>query len=76
MKRHSPLYGKSWCFGSSSRPRIALIEKDSDLLETGAMGIGVKRCERLPSNGSLMKAIGQNLLHSVQVVFFCYVQER
>lgn len=46
------------------------MEKDSDLLETGAMGVGVKRCELLPGNGSVIEATGRNLLSSIQVLVF------
>ena len=77
-RRNSPFFGKSCCFRSSSRPRIALalMEKDSDLPETGTEGVGLTVDERLPGKGSMIETTERNLLHSIMQVLCWYVQEK
>lgn len=74
MKRNSPFFGNSGFLQSSFRPRIALMEKDSDLSGTGTKGIGLKVCERPPGNGSIIEATERDLLHSITQVLLCYVE--
>lgn len=71
MKSNLRVLGKSPRFSSSSRPRIALIEKDNDLLETGSKGVGDTAGERRAGKGSKIDTAERHLIHSI-IQVSCY----